>query len=146
MAKEAVEAVPAAKQLFERASDILGYNLLDVCAEGAPRWQGGGQVSHTRLAGGATTVAAVAAVATCRMLAGWVPALGSGQDPAAVLFATAPTPSCTTPPSLLPPGPKEKLDLTAVSQPAIYVASLAALEKLKAEQVGGLWQGGSRLR
>lgn len=31
-------------------------------------------------------------------------------------------------------GPKEKLDLTAVSQPAIYVASLAALEKLKAEQ------------
>lgn len=35
----------------------------------------------------------------------------------------------------LPPGPKEKLDSTAVSQPAIYVASLAALEKLKAEQV-----------
>ncbi len=50
------------------------------------------------------------------------------------------------PSSVLPPGPKEKLDLTAVSQPAIYVASLAALEKLKAEQVGGLWQGGSRLR
>ena len=31
------------------------------------------------------------------------------------------------------PGPKEKLDSTAVSQPAIYVASLAALEKLRAE-------------
>jgi [acyl-carrier-protein] S-malonyltransferase len=30
-------------------------------------------------------------------------------------------------------GPKEKLDSTAVSQPAIYVASLAALEKLKQE-------------
>lgn len=28
-------------------------------------------------------------------------------------------------------GPKETLDSTAVSQPAIYVASLAALEKLK---------------
>ena len=42
---------------------------------------------------------------------------------------------------LQPSGPKEKLDLTAVSQPAIYVASLAALEKLKAEQVGG---GGAR--
>lgn len=28
-------------------------------------------------------------------------------------------------------GPKDKLDSTAVSQPAIYVASLAALEKLK---------------
>lgn len=30
-------------------------------------------------------------------------------------------------------GPKEKLDSTAVSQPAIYVASLAAIEKLRAE-------------
>lgn len=30
-------------------------------------------------------------------------------------------------------GPKEKLDTTAVSQPAIYVASLAAVEKLRAE-------------
>ena len=29
-------------------------------------------------------------------------------------------------------GPKERLDSTAVSQPAIYVASLAALETLKA--------------
>lgn len=31
-------------------------------------------------------------------------------------------------------GPKEKLDTTAVSQPAIYVASLAAVEKLKATE------------
>lgn len=30
-------------------------------------------------------------------------------------------------------GPKEKLDSTAISQPAIYVASLAALEKLRAD-------------
>lgn len=47
--------------------------------------------------------------------------------------------TCWTPPPHpkpphSPPGPKEKLDSTAVSQPAIYVASLAALEKLKAEQ------------
>jgi hypothetical protein len=28
--------VPAAKQLFDRASDILGYDLLQVCIEGAP--------------------------------------------------------------------------------------------------------------
>ena len=28
-------------------------------------------------------------------------------------------------------GPKEKLDSTVISQPAIYVASLAALEKLR---------------
>lgn len=61
MCKELVEDVPAARDLFERASDILGYDLLKVCVE----------------------------------------------------------------------GPKEKLDSTAVSQPAIYVASLAALEKLK---------------
>lgn len=31
-------------------------------------------------------------------------------------------------------GPKERLDSTAVSQPAIYVASLAALEQLKIDQ------------
>jgi [acyl-carrier-protein] S-malonyltransferase len=31
-------------------------------------------------------------------------------------------------------GPKEKLDSTAVSQPAIYVASLAAVEKLRATE------------
>ena len=33
-------------------------------------------------------------------------------------------------------GPKEKLDSTAVSQPAIYVASLAALESLRAQTPG----------
>jgi [acyl-carrier-protein] S-malonyltransferase len=33
-------------------------------------------------------------------------------------------------------GPKERLDSTAVSQPAIYVASLAALEILRAQQPG----------
>lgn len=31
-------------------------------------------------------------------------------------------------------GPKDKLNSTAVSQPAIYVASLAALEKLKQDE------------
>lgn len=64
MAKELCSEVPAAKQLFDRASDILGYDLLQVCVE----------------------------------------------------------------------GPKEKLDSTAVSQPAIYVASLAAVEKLRATE------------
>ena len=33
-------------------------------------------------------------------------------------------------------GPKEKLDSTAISQPAIYVASLAAVEKLRASEGG----------
>jgi hypothetical protein len=37
-------------------------------------------------------------------------------------------------------GPKEKLDSTAVSQPAIYVASLAAVEKLRASEGGQVGQ------
>ncbi|KAK9798575.1 hypothetical protein WJX73_000727 [Symbiochloris irregularis] len=61
MAKDVVNEVPAAKQLFQTASDILGYDLLKICTE----------------------------------------------------------------------GPKDKLDSTEISQPAIYVASFAALEKLK---------------
>ena len=39
MGVEVAGAVPAAKALFDRASDILGYDLLALCAEGAP---GGG--------------------------------------------------------------------------------------------------------
>lgn len=63
MAKDLCVQLPAAKQLFERAKDVLGYNLLDICSF----------------------------------------------------------------------GPEEKLTATDVSQPAIFVASLAALEKLKVE-------------
>jgi len=63
MAKEMCAEVPAAKALFDQASEILGYDLLQICSE----------------------------------------------------------------------GPQEKLDSTAISQPAIYVASLAAIEKLRAE-------------
>eukprot|EP00850_Spirogloea_muscicola_P009205 SM000051S17565 [mRNA] locus=s51:433474:436882:+ [translate_table: standard] len=58
--------VPAAAQLFEKANEILGYDLLDVCIN----------------------------------------------------------------------GPKEKLDSTVVSQPAIYVASLAAVEGLRVQDGG----------
>ncbi|BDA40559.1 Malonyl-CoA-acyl carrier protein transacylase, mitochondrial [Coccomyxa sp. Obi] len=61
MAKDVVEEVPAAKDLFDQASEILGYDLLKLCVE----------------------------------------------------------------------GPKDKLDSTVISQPAIYVASLAAVEKLR---------------
>lgn len=64
MAVDLCAEVPAAKDLFDRASEILGYDLLQTCAE----------------------------------------------------------------------GPKARLDSTAVSQPAIYVASLAAVEKLRKEQ------------
>ena len=61
MAAALCDALPAARQLFDEASALLGYDLLGVCAN----------------------------------------------------------------------GPKERLDSTAVSQPAIYVASLAALKQLE---------------
>lgn len=61
MAKGLCESVPAAARLFERAAEVLGYDLRDVCFN----------------------------------------------------------------------GPVERLNSTAVSQPAIFVASLAALESLK---------------
>lgn len=66
MCADVVKEVPAAAALFEEASEILGYDLLEVCTE----------------------------------------------------------------------GPKEKLDSTVVSQPAIFVASMAAVEKLKQEEGG----------
>ncbi|MFO0880963.1 MAG: ACP S-malonyltransferase [Gemmataceae bacterium] len=61
MAVELCNSLPAARELFVQAADLLGYDLLQVCAT----------------------------------------------------------------------GPKERLDSTVVSQPAIYVASLAALEQLR---------------
>lgn len=64
MGRNSAAQIPAAHELFDTASEILGYDLLKVCTE----------------------------------------------------------------------GPKELLDSTAVSQPAIFVASLAALEQLKVEQ------------
>jgi len=64
MCGDVVKEVPKAKALFDEASEILGYDLLEVCTG----------------------------------------------------------------------GPKEKLDSTVVSQPAIFVASMAAVEKLRQEQ------------
>ena len=54
MAKDVVAEVPAAKDLFDRASDILGYDLLQVCVEGtchrrpSSRAAGGSQGSVQR--------------------------------------------------------------------------------------------------
>merc|ERR1719384_1427000 len=64
MCGDLVKDVPAAKALFDEASEVLGYDLLERCTE----------------------------------------------------------------------GPKELLDSTEVSQPAIFVASMAAVEKLKQEE------------
>lgn len=64
MCEETCKSVPAAKALFDEASEILGYDLLELCTS----------------------------------------------------------------------GPKEKLDSTVVSQPAIFVASMAAVEKMRQEQ------------
>ncbi|HWL10051.1 MAG TPA: ACP S-malonyltransferase [Planctomicrobium sp.] len=63
MAKQLVEAYPAARRLFDQANEILGYDLAELCFN----------------------------------------------------------------------GPSQELDSTVISQPAIFVSSLAALEKLKAE-------------
>jgi [acyl-carrier-protein] S-malonyltransferase len=63
MAGTLCDDLPAAKELFDKASAILGYDLLDKCVN----------------------------------------------------------------------GPKEELDSTVISQPAIFVSSMAALEKLKAD-------------
>src|SRR4051794_5870267 len=64
MGRELCAALPVARRLFDRAAEVLGYDLLRVCVE----------------------------------------------------------------------GPADRLNTTAVSQPAIYVASLAALEKLKQDE------------
>ena len=61
MGKQVYDSLPAARQLFDEAGDILGYNLAEICFQ----------------------------------------------------------------------GPVERLNSTAVSQPAIYVASLAALAALR---------------
>ena len=63
MAKELCNELPAAKELFDRAAEVLGYDLADICFN----------------------------------------------------------------------GPVEKLNSTVISQPALYVSSMAALEKLKHE-------------
>jgi len=34
--QDVVEEVPAAKEIFAQASDVLGYDLLKVCTEGEP--------------------------------------------------------------------------------------------------------------
>lgn len=64
MCADVVKEVPKAKELFDEASEILGYDLLELCTN----------------------------------------------------------------------GPKEKLDATNVCQPAIFVASMAAVEKLRQEE------------
>lgn len=64
MCEELAASTPAAAELFSKASEILGYDLLEKCTK----------------------------------------------------------------------GPKEELDSTVVSQPAIFVASMAAVEKLRAEE------------
>ena len=66
MAQALCDSLPAVRKLFDEAAEILGYDLLEVCAK----------------------------------------------------------------------GPKDRLDSTAISQPAIYVASLAALESLRTQQPG----------
>ena len=92
--QDIVAEVPAAKDLFSQASEILGYDLLNLCTEGENSEK----------------------VEQCSVFC-------DSQQPhraASELFF------CT--------GPKNKLNSTVISQPAIYVASLAALEKLRQDE------------
>src|SRR5206468_12121882 len=66
MGKALYDTLPAARQLFDEAAEVLGYSLADVCFN----------------------------------------------------------------------GPADKLNSTVVSQPALYVCSLAALEQLRADEPG----------
>lgn len=93
--QDIVAEVPAAKDLFSQASDILGYDLLNLCTEGEKFWN---------------------------LMCCIVMLRHKGEEY-----------SCKLIPSLAT-GPKDKLNSTVISQPAIYVASLAALEKLRQDE------------
>lgn len=102
--------VPAAKQLFDQASEILGYDLLQICTEGE--------------------------TARCASAIAFEHAVASFSAPY-LRWPDLRWPNQQSLRSVLDPvsaGPKEKLNSTAVSQPAIYVASLAAVEKLKQDE------------
>ena len=149
MAVEVAAAVPAAKRLFEQASDILGYDLLAVCETGVGAGvracgRAGVQVTM-RVHGRGRRKVADGGMPLEFAFPPWHPA--PDQPPVAVSMPPAhglPAPLTVSPhphpgPTPAPlmmcvcAGPKERLDSTAVSQPAIYVASLAAMEKLRAE-------------
>lgn len=93
--QDIVAEVPAAKDLFSQASDILGYDLLNLCTEGEKFWDIIHRIVMLRHKG---------KMYLCKR----IPSLAAG--------------------------PKDKLNSTVISQPAIYVASLAALEKLRQDE------------
>lgn len=93
--------VAAAKDLFDTASEILGYDLLKLCVEG--------------------TAHAPIKIPSHNPTTSMMHLKTSTWTCFPVLHAKR---SCCA-------GPKEKLDSTVISQPAIYVASLAAVEKLR---------------
>ena len=99
--QDIAEGIPTAQKLFQQASSILGYDLLQTCIEGGiPRPHTAQPLRRAALPGQAAL-------------------------PGRAALLTQASPAA---------GPKDRLDSTVVSQPAIYVASLAALEKLRQEQ------------
>ena len=55
MAKAAADKVPAARKLFDTASAVLGYDLLDVCVNGPPERLNDTVVSLRKVAEEATS-------------------------------------------------------------------------------------------
>eukprot|EP00922_Rhytidocystis_sp_ex-Travisia-forbesii_P069845 GHVS01104305.1.p1 GENE.GHVS01104305.1~~GHVS01104305.1.p1 ORF type:complete len:331 (-),score=56.32 GHVS01104305.1:302-1294(-) len=72
MGSEAVKASPKAKQLFEKASAILGYDLLDICVKGPKQ-----KLDKTEVCQPATFVHSMAAVERLREEKGEEEAMGA---------------------------------------------------------------------
>jgi malonyl CoA-acyl carrier protein transacylase len=156
--QDLVAEVPAARDMFSRASAILGYDLLHICTDGACLFPQLTPVAHASPRSARTPsckrplharhmvmrsskkgcccrarayilpgTLSLGICCGCCMQLHWSPDRRSCRTRwlSASLLCTLVT-SVT-----LCTGPKERLDSTAVSQPAIYVASLAAVEKLR---------------
>ncbi len=91
--------LPPVRAMLATAQRVLGYDLLAVCTDGAPRRAMRRSLSHR-----------------C-------------PSPARTMLTPHATPRA-------PAGPKSKLDDTVYAQPALFVAGLAAVEKLRAENPG----------
>lgn len=146
MAKDLVAEVPKAKEMFDRASEILGYDLLKVGLVGSFCSATGQSHSVENIMHlcigrhlGKRTWLVYKRILTCIKFSRMCHRhQGSLHQCHSVPRQpqTGISSCCCAGLQLCVEGPKEKLDSTVISQPAIYVASLAAVEKLRATEGG----------
>ncbi|KAF3582148.1 hypothetical protein DY000_02030108 [Brassica cretica] len=135
MGKEA-QSVAAAADLYTKANHILGYDLLDICVNGPKE-----KLDSTVISQPAIYVTSLAAVELLRVREGGEQIINSVDvtcglslgEYTALAFAGAFRYDLL---DICVNGPKEKLDSTVISQPAIYVTSLAAVELLRVREGG----------